>query len=453
MPVTIKDIARAAGVSHSTVSRALADSPLISSETKARIRRLADEMGYTPSAIGRGLVTRRTATIGLVVTTIADPFVGKMSFFKVVSGKITADAPAYNARTGESERMGKIVTIHGSKQEDADAIVAGDIGVVTKLSGVSTGDTLCSPKKIIRLAKVDFPAPYLSMAVKVRKKGEEEKVSTGLNRLLEEDPTISFVTNNETREQILSGLGEQHLDVIVSKLKAKFGVEVDLTVPKVAYRETIRKKVEVQGRHKKQSGGHGQFGDVYIRFEPGEGEDLEFCEEIVGGCVPKQYFPAVEKGLRECVAKGIIAGYPMVGLKATLYFGSYHPVDSSEMAFKTAAAVAFRNGIPNAAPTILEPIGTLKAYMPDENLGDIMGDITKRRGKVLGMGPSDEPKIQELIAEVPLAEMGDFATVLRSVTAGRGSFSLEFARYEDAPANVAAKVIEAAKAAKEEEEE
>jgi len=300
---------------------------------------------------------------------------------------------------------------------------------------------------------VDFPAPYLSMAVKVRKKGEEEKVSTGLNRLLEEDPTISFVTNNETREQILSGLGEQHLDVIVSKLKAKFGVEVDLTVPKVAYRETIRKKVEVQGRHKKQSGGHGQFGDVYIRFEPGEGEDLEFCEEIVGGCVPKQYFPAVEKGLRECVAKGIIAGYPMVGLKATLYFGSYHPVDSSEMAFKTAAAVAFRNGIPNAAPTILEPIGTLKAYMPDENLGDIMGDITKRRGKVLGMGPSDEPKIQELIAEVPLAEMGDFATVLRSVTAGRGSFSLEFARYEDAPANVAAKVIEAAKAAKEEEEE
>lgn len=385
--------------------------------------------------------------------TIADPFVGKMSFFKVVSGKITADAPAYNARTGESERMGKIVTIHGSKQEDADAIVAGDIGVVTKLSGVSTGDTLCSPKKIIRLAKVDFPAPYLSMAVKVRKKGEEEKVSAGLNRLLEEDPTISFVTNNETREQILSGLGEQHLDVIVSKLKAKFGVEVDLTVPKVAYRETIRKKVEVQGRHKKQSGGHGQFGDVYIRFEPGEGEDLEFCEEIVGGCVPKQYFPAVEKGLRECVAKGIIAGYPMVGLKATLYFGSYHPVDSSEMAFKTAAAVAFRNGIPNAAPTILEPIGTLKAYMPDENLGDIMGDITKRRGKVLGMGPSDEPKIQELIAEVPLAEMGDFATVLRSVTAGRGSFSLEFARYEDAPANVAAKVIEAAKAAKEEEEE
>jgi elongation factor G len=245
-------------------------------------------------------------------------------------------------------------------------------------------------------------------------------------------------------------LGEQHLDVIVSKLKTKFGVEVDLKIPKVAYRETIRKKVEVQGRHKKQSGGHGQFGDVYIRFEPCESEDLVFCEEIVGGSVPKQYFPAVEKGLRECVAKGFIAGYPMVGLKATLYFGSYHPVDSSEMAFKTAASIAFKNGMPNAQPTILEPIGTLKAYMPDDNLGDIMGDITKRRGRVLGMGPANEPKMQELIAEVPMEEMGDFSTVLRSVTAGRGSFSIEFARYEDAPAAVAQKVIEQAKAEAEE---
>ena len=384
--------------------------------------------------------------------TIADPFVGKMSFFKVVSGKITPDAPAYNARTGESERMGKIITIHGSKQEDAAFIPAGDIGVVTKLSGINTGDTLTSQKQVIHLNKVSFPAPYLSMAVKVRKKGEEEKVASGLSRLVEEDPTISFEVNKETREQILSGLGEQHLDVVMSKLKNKFGVEVDLTVPKVAYRETIRKKVEVQGRHKKQSGGHGQFGDVYIRFEPGESDELEFCEEIVGGSVPKQYFPAVEKGLRECVARGIIAGYPMVGLKATLYFGSYHPVDSSEMAFKTAAAIAFKNGIPQAQPTILEPIGTLKAYMPDDNLGDIMGDITKRRGRVLGMGPSNEPRMQELVAEVPLAEMGDFATVLRSVTAGRGFFALEFSRYEDAPANIAAKVIEAAKAEAEEED-
>ena len=230
-------------------------------------------------------------------------------------------------------------------------------------------------------------------------------------------------------------------------MKAKFGVEVELKTPKVAYRETIRKKVEVQGRHKKQSGGHGQFGDVYIRFEPHDGNDLIFAEEIVGGSVPKQYFPAVEKGLRECVAKGIIAGYPMVGLKATLYFGSYHPVDSSEMAFKTAASIAFKNGIPQAQPTILEPVGALKAYVPDSKMGDIMGDITKRRGRVLGMGPAeDEPKMQLLEAEVPMAEMGDFAISLRSVTGGRGHFSLEFLRYEDAPANIAQKVIEEAKA-------
>lgn len=383
--------------------------------------------------------------------TIADPFVGKMSFFKVVSGKITSDVPAYCARTGESERMGKIISIKGSKQEDITCIPAGDIGVVTKLSNINTGDTLCSAKNVVELDGIGFPAPCLSMAVKVRKKGEEDKVSSGLSRLMEEDPTIKFVVNAETHEQVLSGLGEQHLDVVVSKLKAKFGVEVDLQVPKVAYRETIRKKVEVQGRHKKQSGGHGQFGDVYIRFEPHDGDDLIFETEVVGGSVPKQYFPAVEKGLRDAVAKGLIAGYPMVGLKATLYFGSYHPVDSSEMAFKTAAGVAFKNGIPQAQPTILEPIGTLEAYMPDDNLGDIMGDITKRRGRVLGMGQADEPRMQKLEAEVPMAEMGDFATVLRSVTAGRGYFSLEFARYEDAPANVAQKVIDDAKAEQEEE--
>ena len=384
--------------------------------------------------------------------TVADPFVGKMSFFKVVSGKITPDAPAFCARTGETERMGKIITVRGGKQEDAAAIPAGDIGAVTKLAGFKTGDTLCSAKNPVELAPINFPAPCLSMAVKTRKKGEEEKVTSGLVRLAEEDQTISYVTNSETREQVLSGLGEQHLDVIVSKLKSKFGVEVDLTVPRVAYRETIRKTVEKQGRHKKQSGGHGQFGDVYIRFEPIEGEDFVFTsDEVVGGAVPKNYFPAVEKGLRESIAKGMIAGYPMVGIKAALYFGSYHPVDSSEMAFKTAAQLAFKNAIPEAKPTILEPIGTLKAYMPDDNLGDIMGDITKRRGRVLGMGPADEPKMQELIAEVPMAEMGNFSTILRSVTAGRGHFSIEFARYEDAPADVQQKVIEEAKAAAEEE--
>ena len=383
--------------------------------------------------------------------TVADPYVGKMSFFKVVSGAVTAAEPAYNSRTGETERLGKILYVRGSKQEDAAAIPAGDIGVVTKLSSFKTGDTLTNAKNPVALAGIDFPAPCLSMAVKVRKKGEEEKVAAGMARLMEEDPTIHFEVNSETHEQVISGLGDQHLDVIISKLKAKFGVEADLSVPRVAYRETIRKKVEKQGRHKKQSGGHGQFGDVYIRFEPCD-EDFVFAEEVVGGAVPRQYFPAVEKGLRECVARGFLAGYPMVGLKATLYFGSSHPVDSSEMAFKMAAHVCFRSAMPEAAATILEPIGTLKVVMPDENLGDIMGDTTKRRGRVLGMGAADEPKMQRLEAEVPMAEMGDFATVLRSVTAGRGFFTLEFARYEDAPANIQQKVIEEAAKRREEEE-
>jgi elongation factor G len=262
---------------------------------------------------------------------------------------------------------------------------------------------------------------------------------------MDEDPTVKFATNEETKEMILSGLGEQHLDIVVSKLKTKYGVEIDLRIPRVAYRETIRKTCQVQGRHKKQSGGSGQFGDVWVRFEPHTEDQLIFETEVVGGSVPKNFFPAVEKGLQEAILKGPLAGYPVVGLKAVLYDGSYHPVDSNEMAFKTAAKIAFKNGMAQASPVILEPIGELKVYMPDINLGDIMGDITKRRGRVLGMGAADEPMMQELIAEVPMAEMGDFSTTLRSVTAGRGYFSLEFARYEDAPANVAQKVIEDAK--------
>ena len=383
--------------------------------------------------------------------TVADPFVGKMSFFKVVSGKIAAGEPAYNARTGESERMGKIIEVKGGKQEDAAAIVAGDIGVVTKLSSFKTGDTMSNAKKPTALAGVAFPAPCLSMAVQVKKKGEEEKVASGMARLVEEDPTIKFGVNTETHEQVISGLGDQHIDVIVSKLRAKFGVEINLTVPRVAYRETIRKMVDKQGKHKKQTGGSGQYGDVYIRFEPCEEDFVFSADEVVGGSVPRQYFPAVEKGLRESVSRGFLAGYPMVGVKAMLHFGSSHSVDSSEMAFKLAAQLCFRNAMPEAAVTILEPIGTLNVVMPDDKLGDIMGDITKRRGRVLGMGAADEPKMQKLEAEVPMAEMGGFATTLRSVTAGRGSFGIEFARYEDAPALVQQKVIEEAAKRKEEE--
>ncbi len=385
--------------------------------------------------------------------TVADPFVGKMSFFKVVSGKITPATKAYNPRTEEEEKMGKIVFVKGSKQEDASEITAGDIGVVTKLGGFKTGDTMCDAKNPVVLDGVDFPAPCYSMAVNVVKKGEEDKVASGLNKLQEEDGSMKFYTNKETKEQIVSGLGEQHLESIISKLKNKYGVEVTLTAPRVAYRETIRKTVDKQGRHKKQSGGHGQFGDVWIRFEPymGEEEFVFTSDEVVGGAVPKNFFPAVEKGLRECVAGGLIAGYPMVGIKACLHDGSYHPVDSSEMAFKMAARIAFKAAVPEAAPTILEPIGTLKAYIPDKDLGDIMGDVNKRRGRVLGMGPAEETNMQELVAEVPMAEMSDFAITLRSVTAGRGYFSLEFARYEDAPNNIAEKVIADAKLADDDE--
>ncbi len=381
----------------------------------------------------------------LCFKTIADPFVGKMSFVKVISGKITPDTPAYNSRTGETERMGKLVSVKGIKQEDVSEISTGDIGVITKLSGLATGDTLSVAKDAVTLEGINFPAPSLSMAVVVTKKGEEDKVASGLRKIIAEDPTITFESNDETKEMIVSGLGEQHLDIVVSKLKTKYGVDIGLKIPRVAYRETIRKSCQVQGRHKKQSGGSGQFGDVWVRFEPHNGDELIFETEVVGGSVPKNFFPAVEKGLQEAILKGPLAGYPVVGLKAVLYDGSYHPVDSNEMAFKTAAKIAYKNGMAQANPVILEPIGELKVYMPDTYLGDIMGDITKRRGRVMGMGATEDGKMQELVAEVPMAEMGDFSTALRSVTAGRGYFSLNFVRYEDAPTPVAQKVIEEAK--------
>ena len=379
--------------------------------------------------------------------TVADPFIGKMSFFKVISGKITPATKAYNPRTEEEEKMGKLVMVKGAKQEDVTEIGTGDIGVVTKLAGFKTGDTMCDAKAPAELDGVDFPAPCYSMAVNVVKKGEEDKVASGLIKLAEEDGSMLFYTNKETKEQIISGLGEQHLESIVSKLKNKFGVEVELTAPRVAYRETIRKVVDKQGRHKKQSGGHGQIGDVWIRFEPymGEEEFVFTSDEVVGGAVPKNFFPAVEKGLRECIAGGLVAGYPMVGIKACLHDGSYHPVDSSEMAFKMAARIAFKAAIPDASPAILEPVGTLMAYVPDDNLGDIIGDVNKRRGRVLGMGPAEETQTQELVAEVPMAEMSDFAIALRSITAGRGYFTLDFARYEDAPPHIKEKVIAEAK--------
>ena len=371
--------------------------------------------------------------------TVADPFIGKLSYFKVISGKITAATPAYNARTGKEERMGKLVSVFGAKQTDISELSAGDIGAVTKLGGFATGDTLCSAAQVVTLDGVHIPSATYAMAVEVAKKGEEEKVASGLSRLCEEDPSLHFGVNNETHQQILSGLGEQHLDVAMARLKSKFGVEATLVQPRVAYRETITMKVSAQGRHKKQSGGHGQFGDVFIEFEPYDTEELVFAERVVGGAVPKNFFPAVEKGLRESMQKGVLAGYPMVGVKATLFDGSYHPADSSEMSFKTAASLAYKEGIPKAMPVLLEPILTVTATVNDEAMGDVIGDINKRRGRVLGMTPSGDGS-QEIMAEVPESEMSTFSTAMRQMTQGRGSFTTAFARYDRCPEHIAQKI-------------
>ena len=401
-----------------------------------------DEIGVDPNGEPVEVsVNEDAATAAIVFKTVADPFVGKLSYIKVVSGKVSVDTPLINMRTGSQERITKVITVKGKKQEDAAYIGAGDIGAIPKLASTKTGDTLCSPLRKVTLDGIDYPASSYSMAIYPAKKGDEDKVAQGIAKISEEDPTVKLTNNHETHEMILSGMGEQHLDVVISKLKTKYNVDASLQQPKIAYRETIRKSVKVQGRHKKQSGGHGQFGDIWIEFEPCDCDGLEFAERIVGGAVPKGFFPAVEKGLRESIQKGPLAGYPMVGVKATLYDGSYHPVDSSEMSFKMAASIAYKNGMPQASPALLEPIGALHATVPDANMGDVMGEVNKRRGRVLGMNPA-ENGMQIVEAEVPMAEMSDFATYIRQVTQGRGSFVFEFVRYEEAPANVAKKVIE-----------
>lgn len=411
---------------------------------------VAGESGLSPEGETVELkVNEQAQPVAIVFKTVVDPFVGKLLYFKVISGKITPDSSLMNMRTGTTEKLGKLFMVRGKRQEEVPFVTAGDIGAVAKLVATNTGDTLCAPIRPVILPTVPFETPSLSMAVYAKNKGDEEKIVAGLNKLKEEDPTITLVMNTETREQVLSGLGEQHLDVTVSKLKAKFGVDVELRSPKVPYRETIRSKVKVQGRHKKQSGGHGQFGDVWIEFEPCDSEELVFEETVFGGSVPKNYFPAVEKGLRDSAKRGVLAGYPLVGVKATLVDGSYHPVDSSEMAFKTAASLAYKEGIAKASPVLLEPIGTLFAYVPNDNTGDIMGDINKRRGRIIGMNPSDEPDMTCVSAEVPMAEMADYPSMLRSSTQGRGHFTIDFARYEEAPMNIAKKIIEDSKAEEE----
>ena len=379
--------------------------------------------------------------------TVADPFVGKLSYFKVLQGTLKAGDTLHNPRKDTDEKFARIFTVKGKAQTEVKELVAGDIGVVAKLASVATGDTLGAADVVV--PPVEYPVPNLKMSVFAVAKGEEEKIASGLAKLREEDPTFTYKTDPETKESVISALGDTQIDVIMSKLKAKYGVSVDLRTPKVAYRETIRKTVTQQGKYKKQSGGHGQYGDVHIRFEPYDGIDLVFGEEIFGGSVPKNFHPAVEKGLRESAQKGVLAGYPVVGLKATLVDGSYHDVDSSEMSFKLAAGVAYKEGLPKASPVILEPIGKLLVHVPDRMMGDIIGDITKRRGQIIGMTPIGDEGYQEIEAEVPMAEMMTYAIDLRSMTRGRGTFTFAFLRYADAPANVAEKVIADAKAKEE----
>ncbi len=376
--------------------------------------------------------------------TISDQF-GKFSLFKVVSGKVSGDMTLVNARTGSQEKLGHIYTMQGKKSTEVPELCCGDIGAVSKLSDTKTGDTLCAAGAVKELPGIPFDVPCYQMAISPKVKGQDDKVAQGLTRLAEEDPSFSVLLNAETHQQVVSGAGDMHIDVLCAKLKNKFGVEVELKPARVAYREKIRKTLDTHGRHKKQSGGHGQFADVKIRFEPqSEQEEMIFAEEVFGGSVPKNFFPAVEKGLRDACVKGVLAGYPMVYLKAVLYDGGYHPVDSSEMAFKTAAGLAYKELV-NASPVIMEPIGLLRVTIPDANLGDIMSDIpSKRRGTLLGMSAQNNMQVVE--AEVPMAEMTTYAIDLRSMTQGRGSFTLEFIRYDETPGNVQQKIIEEAKA-------
>lgn len=374
-----------------------------------------------------------------VFKTVADPFVGKMSMIRVMSGKLNANSEAVNSSTGNNEKIGKLYTLCGKKQTEVQCAQAGDIVVASKITA-NTGDTLSDVSRIVEFAQMSFPNSCYSMAVKAKAQGDEAKISSGMQRIVEEDPTLEYSQDENTKEQILSGLGEQHLEIAVAKLKGKFGVDVKLSVPKIAYRETIRKKVKVEGKHKKQSGGHGQYGHVWIEFEPCVSDTLVFEERVFGGAVPKNYFPAVQKGLEESVRKGVLAGCPVVGLKAILVDGSYHPVDSSEMAFKTAASIAYKEGLRQADPVMLEPIGELKVTVSDDNTGDVMGELNKRRGRVLGMEPVSHG-VTMIQAEVPMREMHDFAMYLRQTTRGMGSFTFDFLRYEQLPANLLAEVI------------
>ena len=385
-----------------------------------------------------------------VFKTVSDQY-GKYSFVKVLSGSITPDMPMVNARTGATEKLGRLYVMRGKKATEVKELSCGDIGAIGKMEKVKTGDTLCDARKVVALKNIPFAEPCYSVAIVPKTRGQEDKIAQGLAKLNEEDPTFTVTNNPETHQMVLSGSGDMQVDVLISKLRSRFNVEAVLKPVRVPYREKIRKTVQKQGRHKKQTGGSGQFGDVWIRFEPNpDSEEMVFAEEVFGGSVPKNFFPAVEKGLREACVHGPLAGYPVVNLKAVLYDGSYHPVDSSEIAFKTAAQLAYKAAMPEANPVLLEPVGELKVTVPDNYMGDVIGDLNKRRGRVMGMDPTGDGS-QVISAEVPMAEMGSYAIDLRSMTQSRGSFTFHFVRYEDCPPAAQEKAIAEAKALAEEQ--
>ena len=386
----------------------------------------------------------------VVYKTVIDPFVGKISYLKVLSGVLSSESDVYNWEKDAPEKISTVYVVKGKVQEAVGKLFTGDLGAVTKLTVTSTNDTLSTKEKPVVYPDIEFPEPMLGVAIWPKTKADEDKMSFALAKILEEDKTLKFVKNAETREQVLYALGDQEIDVVLSKLKAKYKVEVETSEPTVQYRETIRGKAEVQGKHKKQSGGAGQYGDVWIRFEPSDEEEMVFVEEIFGGSVPRQYFPAVEDGLRECMNKGPLAGYKVVGVKATLYDGSYHEVDSKEIAFKAAARLAYKAGMPLAKPVLLEPICKATVVVPEEYTGSLIGDFSKRRGIILDNQVGEDGQII-IVAEVPMAEMMKYSTELRSMTQGRGTYRIDFERYDVAPNNIAEKVIAARKAKLEEE--
>ena len=434
-----------------------------SAENQTGIERLLDLITeYFPSYAEKGRIQAETlkgdtvdmetneneALSAFVFKTIVDPFVGKVSYLKVMSGVLNSDSQVYNSKKDVTEKVNQIYVINGKYQIGVGKLFTGDIGAVVKLQATETNDTLCTRSRVIKYPDIEYPHPMLGYAIHPKTKADEDKLSSGIHNLMLEDHTIKLVNNEETHEQVLYGVGDQHIDLILSKLKSKYKVEVTTEKPTVQYRETISAKAEAQGKYKKQNGGAGQYGDVWVRFEPTDSDDMVFAEEVFGGAVPKQYFPPVEQGLRDCMNKGVLAGYKVVGVKATLYDGSYHPVDSKEVAFKEAARLAYNAAMPNAKPVLLEPIGKVVVTAPEDYTGTLMGDFTKRRGIILDMG-TDEDGLQVIRAEVPMAEMLTYATELRSMTQGRGCYELAFDRYETAPHDVAQKVIDARKSEKE----